>query len=306
MAIESSQITKTNNFQSDGSQQNFLGSNPGYVGYTGNPSGTRLQQAGLAPGGVGLLGEAAGKVFNINFSSSDCSVVPAEIDWRVRISMARATAALFYNDPTNFLLNPLSVTNGVIFPFTPSITVRHTAKYGDQPLTHANYNSYFYENSAVEAIRIQADFTCQNVAEGQYFMAAIHFFRTCTKMFYGNSPLAGNPPPLVFLDGFGSPYFPHVPCVVTGFDHTLPKDVDYIQVPLSVAANSTFRAINPSQIDTANNMYGSFVSLPTHSEIILSLQPVYSRNNIANNFTLEKYGKGDLIENGTSTLGGFI
>jgi hypothetical protein len=84
---------------------------------------------------------------------------------------------------------PLSQTSGVVFPYTPSITVNHRARYGVTPLTHANYASYFYEGSEVSSININAEFTVQNIEEGQYLAAVIQFFRTMTKMFYGGSRL---------------------------------------------------------------------------------------------------------------------
>ena len=77
-------------------------------------------------------------------------------------------------------------TNGVIFPYTPQIQVTHQARYNPQIVTHSNYASYFYEGSEISAINVTADFTVQNIAEGQYLLAAVYFFRAVTKMFFGN------------------------------------------------------------------------------------------------------------------------
>ena len=62
-----------------------------------------------------------------------------------------------------------------------------------------------------------------------YLLAVIHFFRTVTKMFYGQDPQAGTPPPVVFLSGLGQYQFNKHPCVVSQFTYSLPKDVDYIR-----------------------------------------------------------------------------
>lgn len=303
----------TNNYLNNGSSQTYLGpavSVEKLTAYSAlNNSGARLQQAGLAPGGVGLLGEIAGKVLDINFQSATGRPIDPEIDWRIRVSTSPSLASeVFYGNSQNAIMRPLNLTKGVVFPYTPSIQVSQSAKYGSVPLTHSNYASYFYEYSEVAAIRITGEFTVQNIAEGQYLMAAIQFFRACTKMFYGNSLRAGSPPPLLFLDGYG-PYFPHVPCVLTQFDHTLPKDVDYVPVPIGVLPGSVGTDVaqaNDASLKNVGQAYGSLVNLPTHSEVTISLQPVYSRKNIAANFTLEKYAKGGLIENGTSPFGGFI
>lgn len=292
----------TNNFQSDGSQQSNAGSALTYGGgYSPtDASGSRLSAAGLFAGASSAFKDLAGQVFNINFQGADGTPISTELDWRVRVSLSAQMANYFYDNPSNAILGPLRATRGVVFPYTPAVTVSHSARYNSQPLTHSNYSSYFYEGSEVSAISITGDFTVQNVVEGQYLMAVIHFFRTVTKMFYGNEYNAGSPPPLVFLDGYGPSYLPHVPCVVTEFSHTMPAEVDYVPVPVGfdLAAANNFQPI-------ASTNVGGPVRLPTSSQITIRLQPVYSRNNISR-FTLQGYSKGDLIQNGTSSIGGFV
>lgn len=292
--------TNTDNFTPNGATatQGFTPQSP----YTApsSASGARLAMSGLAVGATNALASIAGKVFNFNFLSANGNSINAEDDWRVRVSLQPGTASLFYDNPNNPILAPLSPTRGVVFPYTPSIAITHNARYGTTPLTHANYASYFYEGSDVSSITINADFTVQNIKEGQYFAAVIHFFRSMTKMFYGNSQLAGTPPPMVFLDGYGEAYMPHVPCVVTNFSHTMPSDVDYIEVPVGAPLNN----IAGQLIDTSN--FASRTRLPTSSTISLGLQPVWSRQNVSQNFTLEKFAAGGLIQNSTSPVGGFL
>ena len=226
-----------------------------------------------------------------------------EVEPKLRLGLDHTRlkeSGLVYNDPNNPIMYPLSQTSGVVFPYTPSITVNHRARYGVTALTHANYASYFYEGSEVSSISINAEFTVQNIEEGQYLAATIQFFRTMTKMFYGGSRLAGTPPPMVFLDGYGEAYMPHVPCVVTQFTHTMPNDVDYIEVPVGVSLNN----VAGQQIN-ANN-FASRTRLPTASTLSVVLQPVYSRQNVSDNFTLESYGAGGLIQGSNSPRGGFL
>lgn len=234
-------------------------------------SAARLAISGLAAGATNLLQNVAGQIFNIDFTA-DAGVAYSAEEWRVRVTMSSPLAGEFYR--RNLALTPLKATyNGVVFPYTPQITVAHNARYGTTQLTHANYASYFYEGSEVQAITISGDFTVQNTAEGQYLMAAIQFFRAATKMFYGDDPLSGSPPPLVFLDGYGDNYFPHVPCIVTNFTHTLPSDVDYVKVPVLTVENSQ---------SVAGSQYSTLMRLPTMSQLSITLQPVYSRNTVAN------------------------
>ncbi len=232
----------------------------------------------------------------------------ASYDWRVRVSLA-PNSAYFYNDPNNTLLSPLrtevanNVTSalvqnvnslfgpsgqsriGVIFPYTPAVTVTHTANYVTQKLTHANYANYFYQNSEVQAITVTGEFTVQNVNEGQYLLATIYFFRAVTKMFFGQDPNAGNPPPIVYLDGYGEYYLPHVPCVVTSFSHTMPDSVDYIDIP-EPGLNYNPYVTNPVLNSTR---------LPTTSTVQLTLQPVYSRLAQSQGFSLNDFARGALI-----------
>jgi hypothetical protein len=266
-----------------------------------DPAAARLASAGLGVGGTNPLSAIAGKVFNFWYDQSNGSGLAPEADWRVRISMQPATASLFYANPNNVIMNPLVQTSGLIFPYTPTVSIRHNASYNPTKLTHSNYSSYFYEGSEVSGIDISAEFTVQDIAEGQYLMAAIHFMRACTKMFFGQSQLAGTPPPMVFLDGYGAFYLPHVPCVVTSFGHTMPSDVDYINVPIGTSLSD----VAGNAINTASNL-GPSVRLPTSSTFTIGLQPVYSRTNIANNFTLENYNIGTLAQPSVGTRGGFI
>jgi hypothetical protein len=155
--------------------------------------------------------------------------LPASADWRVRLSLAQ-NANYLYRDPSVMLLQPLARTNGVVFPYTPNIDMNYAAKYDSVDLTHSNYRGHFYRSSSVDSISIRGTFTAQDTREAQYLLAVITFFKSVTKMFYGaTDPLAGTPPPLVFLSGLGQFQFNNHPCVVSNFQYNLPGEVDYIR-----------------------------------------------------------------------------
>jgi hypothetical protein len=248
---------------------------------------TNLFKQNVNPNGGGtILNSQQGPNIQATFATN----TPEYKDWRVKISLANNAAfAGPMQDPV------FNATQGIIFPYTPTVTVTHVARYSEQSLTHTNYKSYFYDGSEVNAITINGEFTVQNITEGQYLLGAIYFLRSATKMFMGNEKDAGNPPPLVFLDGYGDFYFPHVSCVITNFTHTMPADVDYMEIPSS----------NSQTVTGAGASLGSTGQksrLPTTSNIQVTLQPVYSRRNVASNFTLNKFARGELITN----KGGFI
>jgi hypothetical protein len=258
--------------------------------------------------------------FKVNGPNSFAVTYPgqAPFDWRVRVSLA-PNSNYFYKDPSNVLLSPLrtpGATNnittaisgglnslfgasqgriGVIFPYTPTVSITNTAKYTAQELTHNNYVQYFYDHSAIEAITIQGEFTVQNVNEGQYLLAAIYFFRSVTKMFFGAEAMAGNPPPIVYLNGYGQYYLPNVPCVVTQFQHTMPDAVDYIEVPEpGLVYNPAVQSATPNS-----------TRLPTTSTVSLTLQPVYSRIAQSQGFSLNDFARGALINASSTDATGF-
>jgi len=190
-------------------------------------------------------------------------------DWRVRLQLAPG-ATYLYNAPQPGILWPLRQTDGVIFPYTPKIMMNYKADYDSTALTHSNYKGYFYKGSYTDQISLTATFTAQDTAEAEYLLAVIHFFRSVTKMFYGQDPNRGAPPPLVYLTGLGEYQFTQHPCVVANFNYSLPADIDYIR------ARST--NINGTNLLTRRNQQ----SLPTNpiSGAVARLQNLFSSQGI--------------------------
>lgn len=246
-------------------------------------------------------------------------------DWRVRLSLAPG-ASYLYNAGGD-ILAPLQATNGVIFPYTPQINVSYRANYDPADVTHSNYKLFFYKNSAVDDIQIIADFTAQDTGEASYVLAVIHFFKSVTKMFYGqdSNPNAGTPPPLCYLSGLGQYQFNNHPLLVTNFQYSLPNDVDYIRAGSTtqysgqnlssyqqrIKSGGFLDAIlgrlrgsglnrgatsGPPKFNSLSNSQATYV--PTKIQINITCVPVVSRNDISRNFSLEEYGTGESIKKG--------
>lgn len=246
-------------------------------------------------------------------------------DWRVKLRLA-PSANYLYKAKDPGILQALSVTNGVIFPYTPKITTSYTATYNPYDLTHSNVRGYFYQGSHVGEVKLTAIFTAQDTTEANYLLAVIHFFRSVTKMFYGqDQQYRGSPPPLVFLQGLGEYQFSNHPCVVSQFDYTLPDDVDYIRarsVTVSGAnllqrrarSNNGFGAESTSadRLDAAGLSAGGLyippapptlgtnspTYVPTKMEIAITLLPIQTRAQVSQQFSLEKFGNGNLQKGG--------
>ena len=251
-------------------------------------------------------------------------------DWRVRLRLAPG-ANYLYNNTTNGgpgILAPLSSqsgTDGVIFPYTPSISTAYRAQYSPYDLTHSNYRGYFYQSSYVDQMNLTGTFTAQSTKDANYLLAVIHFFRSVTKMFYGQDTQRGSPPPLCFLSGYGDYQFREHPVLVSQFNYTLPADVDYIRAGSpndvgvdfvtirdrqNVATNTIFNQIN--RLAAAFTTKGAMTNppspptlglnrptyVPTKMEIQLTLLPVQSRQQVSQQFSLEQFSNGNLLKGG--------
>jgi len=245
-------------------------------------------------------------------------------DWRVRIRLAPQSKYL-YNAPQPGILQPLTVTDGVIFPYTPTISTAYKANYAPYDLTHSNYKGYFYQSSSVDPITVTGTFTAQDTAEANYLLAVIHFFRSATKMFYGQDAERGAPPPLVYLTGLGEYQFNEHPCLIQNFTYTLPSDVDYIRSgsPGNIGTNLTTN--RDRQSVATNGVFGSLNRLaaafltkgaipntpapptlglnrptyvPTKMEIAVTMLPTQSRQQVSKQFSVKEFANGNLIKGG--------
>ena len=207
-------------------------------------------------------------VISSNNSVSDAS------DWRVSISVpdillkeGEVLGPLTSESSTN-----TSTTGKMIFPFNPTVLLSHSANYSQIQPTHTNYPYQAYENSQVDAITVTGEFYQENENDAKYWIACLHFLRSATKMFYGDSNPQGNPPVVCRLNGYGKHVMNNIPVVITNFTTDLPVDVDYIQCTIN----------------------GMINYVPTQSSITVTLQPQYARRS-QSGFSLNQYASGGHI-----------
>lgn len=257
-------------------------------------------------------------------------------DWRVRLRLA-PNATYLYKTPgigSAGIMEPLRQTDGVVFPYTPKIDITYSAEYNPYDLVHSNYRGYFYKGSRVGEVVMNADFTAQDSSEADYLLAVIHFFRSATKMFYGQDKQRGTPPPLVFLSGLGEFQFNEHPCVISQFNYSLPSDVDYIRargrqstssgvtqggdglmfrrtLSSSTAPSYSLSSIW-SRLTGANLPQGGMnippappnlglnspTYVPTKISMSLTLLPMPTRSQVSQQFSLEKFANGNLLRGG--------
>ena len=257
---------------------------------------------------------------------------PASGDWRVRLRLAPGATYLYkHANVKTSILAPLAASNGVVFPYMPTIQTTYNANYESVELTHSNYRGQFYKSSYVGDVQITGTFTAQDTAEANYLLAVIHFFRSVTKMFYGaEDPLRGAPPPLVYLIGLGQYQFNNQPCVVKTFNYSMPNDCDYIRTkpnnyntnlggrsskpqtsanPISSVVNRLQNALLPQgavpnvpaqgllEMQSVTNIADA-TYVPTKCEIQLTLMPIQTRSQQSQQFNMQNFANGNLLKGG--------
>lgn len=206
-----------------------------------------------------------------------------------RTERGDSIASVLGEDVDTNILQPLYNTGGaLLLPYTPTITnVGGVATYESYEFTHSNYNQLAFQKSKPNPLSVSAQFTSRTPEEARYTLAAIHFFRTVTKMHTGEMydeitdttvarPLAGLPPPILEFNYLGPYMFNKVPVVVESYSFDLPDQVDY--VPVSFNGVETF--------------------VPTLMNIVFTITPQYNPDKVRSQFNLEDFRSGNLIKKG--------
>lgn len=235
-----------------------------------------------------------------------------QTDWRVKLTLPPNSAAMdiIFGNINNKVLEPLQDENGIVFPLTPNVLVQHTAAYTPMATTHSNYPFYGYQNSQPQNMTVIGEFPVQNKEDARYWVAVLHFLRTCTKMFFGGGAqaLQGSPPPIMRLNGYGKHVLNEVPVIIESFSCEMNDRVDYISTSQSTRTSTInrpgFEITEEGQITrldfNSDNWDESWA--PASSIFTVQLQPIYSRNAIKN-FDLRKFASGQLTSGGDNQVG---
>ena len=318
----------------NGSNINNLGSSLGtagkLAGVLNNLSDPTRLVSSLRSLNLPIGGNISNPLGNIGASWGGTQV---DKDWRVRLSLPNVGSFR-----SSYVLQPLINAGGMIFPYTPSISIQHNANYEDTPITHQNYQFISYQNSKIEKITITAPFYVEDAVQAQYWLAAVHYFRSMTKMFTGaeSGSEKGNPPPIVYLNGYGDFVFKNIPVVVSAFQVDLSSDTNYISTSMrkdvgrpsgAPAAAPTAQsggwlslaatALQANGLQNAaafingldnKNRSGSAAQVqqaqamtgdshvPVKSQFSVTLQPIYSREAVRQ-FSLNSFVQGAYVDN---------
>jgi len=182
------------------------------------------------------------------------------------------------------ILSPLSKDGGVVFPYTPTIMMAHSANYGTYDVAGSIYQQNYYMNTPNPSISITALFSSNSAEEARYTTAALHFFKTCMKSDFGAlaGATAGTPPPILKFSCFGHVHALNVPCIIRSFNYTLPEDTDYMEITVS----------------------GEKIAVPSMLLTALECVPQLPPQAVRDKFNIKTFASGSLLNGGNS--GGFI
>lgn len=190
-----------------------------------------IQTSGLTSNstatGYGSSSSSGTTVYDTNVG---VTAVASSSDQRVKISPKPTQRSAILTG----VLAPLAATGGLVFPFTPQITMQASTNYNTLEPVQSNQDYQIYQNTPSIDISISGIFTAQNDTEAKYLLACAHFLRVFTKMHFGSSDEnAGLPPPQLILDGYGTYMFNGLSVILRSYEMNLPDNVDYVTVNLN-------------------------------------------------------------------------
>jgi len=200
-------------------------------------------------------------------------------DRRARITPKSSSSIeqLLGPDSEDNVLQPLVRAGGLIFPYTPSVTVQYVSNYNPMSFSETNYSYKSWTNSDVSDITVVGLFTASNIQEARYMLAAIHFLKGATKGGFGlNDKLRGVSPAVYHFNYLGEYQFKNVPVVISNVTLDYSKDDDY--VPVMVAGNDTKDYV------------------PASMEVTAILSPQYNTQVVRDKFDIKKFREGGYLD----------
>lgn len=242
----------------------IAGNTSNNYGSAGSGAGAGIAMAPPAPAGnVAGGGSVDGKVGAGADPENEQSAKP------IFTNNTKTDLRVWIEVPNSYRMNNTTkiagFEKGIIFPYTPQISVEHKAEYTAQTPLHSNYALNFYKNSMVSDISIQAVFTVQNDLDANNYLATVHLLRALTKGRFGNGDtFAGSPPPVCRLHAYGQYMLDNTPVVISSFKQDLAIEVDYYYL-----STKTYQTFGEAMV-------------PTKCTLTVTCKPMFSRREMLN------------------------
>jgi len=222
-----------------------------------------------------------------------------QIDYRAKLTAKGGQAGiapLLGQNTASNILSPLFATNGVLFPYTPSLSTGSEAIYEPYTFTHSIYGYNAYVRSLPNFLKLDAEFTAQTITEAYYLLAVLHFFRVVTKSYFGAQTYqaSGTPPPVLLFNYLGSSLFNNVPVIIQKFNYTLDAAIDY--VPINTQAFSAGSISGTTPTGVTKNPGWTYV--PTHITVSLEMDTQYTPVALRDTFNLDTFRTGASLDQG--------
>ena len=321
----------------------IAGGGGGAAPVTGNgSSGFQSDSAASAPTNSPVTqtptvgNSVSGLPSQVGTSTAASSTVTVSSDMRIRLA-ALNPSAVYANSPIMSILNQ---TGGMMFPYTPNITVTQGVDYMALQLVHSDTDYQAYTRTPSVKISINGKFTVQNLREGQYAMACIHFLRTVSKSYFGekdaqatnnasspltnllNTPIsglmtpsssagggnAGLPPPVLLFSGYGNLMFNRLRVILTNHSYTFDEGMDTVAIPIGGGSLSSFGSLLGGGLSGLSNLLGGgtsggLVRIPAMFTISCDLTVIQTPQRMRQEFSFTDFANGTLMN---SSDGGWI
>jgi len=210
---------------------------------------------------------------NLSAGSSELRAILKPLTWL----QSASSNDVFSSAP---IMSILTSTNGMLFPYTPTINFSQSVNYTDLQLVHSNTDYPSYTRTPTCSLTVSGKFTVQNQREGQYAMACIHFLRTVSKSYFGEADAtagtAGLPPPVLVFSAYGTYMFNNLRCILKSHSWTCDEQMDTVSVQIN----------------------GATVRIPAMFTIQCELTVVQTPQRMRNVFSFEKFASGALMSGG--------
>jgi hypothetical protein len=198
---------------------------------------------------------------------------------------------------SNALL-PILSTNGLVFPYNPSISEGVDIRYDAVELTHANESFHVYRNTGNPRITLSNSvWTCDTFDNAVYALSALHFFRTYSQMDFGKNQ-SGKPPSPMWFSAYGNYAFHRVPVLMEKASWMFPNDIDYVGIPEFGSDEFVSRKLRFAKKGTGRN--ASYTWMPMKFQVDSINLVVQHSPRFWSNWSLNDYRSGEMLRSRNS------
>jgi hypothetical protein len=261
-------------------------------GYPNDPTGQTMtsDQLALAQASASAIGLTYG--YSIQQQSS------------ISINGVQSSGQTIY--PSNHPLYPLTLTNGLVFPYNPIISEALGVKYDTVDMTHTNEAVNAYKHT--DNVRISLSecvWTAETFDQAIYLLGVIHFFRSYSLMDFGRGTSStgrkpsGRPPSPMWFWAYGNFMYEQVPVLIERVEFSFPNDIDYVGVPNPGTSNYDDQVLqysNSLSFDSFLSQSGEYTWVPmkfTIGSIAMIVQ--HSVSYWTQTFNLDDFKAGLLV-----------